>query len=67
MEKLAEEYAGKVKIAKLDVDANQQTARQFGIRSIPTVMVFRKGNVSKQLVGVRSIDDYRASLEKAVD
>lgn len=64
IEQLSDEYDGKVKIAKLDVDANQQVAMQFGIRSIPTVMLFDKGQVVDMLVGVRPKADYEASLKK---
>lgn len=64
IEQLSAEYDGKVKIAKLDVDANQQVAMQFGIRSIPTVMLFDKGQVVDMLIGVRPKGDYEASLKK---
>jgi thioredoxin 1 len=43
LEELAGEYEGKVKVGKLDVDANQQTAVRFGVRSIPTIMFFKGG------------------------
>jgi thioredoxin 1 len=66
IEDLASEYDSKVRIAKLDIDANQQVAMQFGIRSIPTVMVFDKGQVVDTLVGVRPKADYEASLKKAL-
>jgi len=51
VEAIAEEYAGKVKVCKLDVDNNQVTARNLGIRSIPTVMIFNKGEVVGNIVG----------------
>jgi thioredoxin 1 len=51
VEQLAEQYAGQVKVGKLDVDANQRTAAQFGVRSIPTVLFFRNGQVVDQVVG----------------
>jgi len=63
---LAEEFEGKARIAKVDVDANQQIAMQFGIRSIPTVMVFDKGQIVDTLIGVRPKADYEASLNKFV-
>ena len=66
IESLAGEYDGKVKIAKLDVDANQQVATQFGIRSIPTVIVFNKGEIVDTLIGVRSRSDYAGALDKIV-
>ena len=48
---LADEYAGKVKVGKLDVDANQHTAAAFNVRSIPTILFFRDGKVVDQVVG----------------
>ena len=52
VEAIAEEYAGKVKVCKLDVDNNQVTARNLGIRSIPTVMIFNKGEIEERLQSV---------------
>jgi thioredoxin 1 len=51
VEELANEYDGKLKVTKMDVDANPQTAMQYGIRSIPTLMVFKGGQVVEQIVG----------------
>lgn len=51
MEELAQEYDGKVKIAKLDVDENQQTAVKYGVRSIPTVLYFKDGAVTDTVIG----------------
>ena len=51
VEELASELEGKLKVAKLDVDNNQQTAMKFGIRSIPTLLVFKGGKVVEQIVG----------------
>ena len=51
LDQVAEEYAGKLKVAKVDVDANQALAQQFSIRSIPTMMVFKDGEVQDQMVG----------------
>lgn len=48
---LASEYAGKAKIAKLDVDNNQVIAAQYGIRSIPSLLIFKNGRVVDQIVG----------------
>ena len=66
IETLSEEYAGQVKIAKVDVDANPQVAMQYGIRSIPTVMLFDKGQIVDTFIGVRPKSDYAASLDKVV-
>jgi thioredoxin 1 len=51
VEQLADEYAGQVKVGKLDVDANTRTAAQFGVRSIPTVLFFKGGQVVDQVIG----------------
>jgi thioredoxin 1 len=51
VEQLADEYAGQLKVGKMDVDANQRTAAQFNVRSIPTVLFFRNGQVVDQVVG----------------
>ena len=66
IESLASEYAGRAKVAKVDIDSNQQTAAQLGIRSIPTVVLFKDGKVVDSLVGARSARDYQASLDKAL-
>ena len=51
VEELANEYEGKAKICKLDVDNNQQTAMQYGIRSIPTVLIFKGGQAVDSIIG----------------
>lgn len=51
VEQLADEYAGQVTVGKLDVDSNQRTAAQFGVRSIPTILFFKDGKVVDTVVG----------------
>jgi thioredoxin 1 len=51
VEELAAEMDGKLKVAKMDVDSNPKTAMQFGIRSIPTLLIFKEGKVVEQVVG----------------
>lgn len=51
VEELATEYDGKFKIGKMDVDNNPQTATQFGIRSIPTLLIFKGGKVVDTIIG----------------
>ena len=51
VEELSSEYEGKAKVCKLDVDTAQKTAADFGIRSIPTLLIFKEGKVADQLIG----------------
>ena len=51
VEELAGEYDGRAKVCKLDVDAAQKTAGEFGIRSIPTLLIFKEGKVADQVIG----------------
>ncbi|HMU42442.1 MAG TPA: thioredoxin [Ignavibacteriaceae bacterium] len=51
VEELATEYEGKIKIGKLDVDENQQTSIKYGVRSIPTLLVFKGGKVVDTIIG----------------
>ena len=51
VDRLAKEYAGRVKVVKLNVDENQRTANQFQVRSIPTFILFRDGKVAQRQVG----------------
>lgn len=56
LEELAKEYEGKIKLAKLNVDENPATTSKYGIMSIPTLMLFHKGQVVKQWIGVQGKD-----------
>lgn len=60
VEELAEEYKGKIKVAKMDVDHNRKTPARFGIRNIPTLIFFKGGEVVKTVVGANS----KTSLEE---
>ena len=51
LEEIAKDYQGKLTVAKLDVDSNPQTSMQYGIRSIPTLLIFKGGKVVEQMVG----------------
>ena len=51
VEEIAKEYEGKLKVGKVDVDNNPEISMQFGIRSIPTLMVFKGGKVVEQIIG----------------
>jgi len=64
VEFLAEEYKGRVKVAKMDVDHHQITPQQYGIRSIPTLLIFKGGKVVGQLVGAMPRSKLEAELQK---
>jgi thioredoxin 1 len=60
---IAEEYKGRVKVGKLDVDANTATGARFNVRGIPTLLVFKDGQVKEQIVG--AVD--KSVITKAID
>jgi thioredoxin 1 len=64
IDELAKEYAGKMKIGKIDVDANPKVATEYGIMSIPTIMFFKNGKVSNQVVGALSKLDLKRNIEE---
>lgn len=66
IEEVAEEYEGKVKVGKVNVDENQQVASQFGIMSIPTMLVFKDGEVVDQMVGALPKQEITGKLDAAV-
>jgi thioredoxin 1 len=66
VDQVASEYAGKVKVGKLDVDANQQTAFRYGIRGIPTILLFKGGQIVEQKVGAIQKAEFQKMLEKHV-
>jgi len=65
VEEIAGAYAGRAKVFKMNVDDNPQTPSQYGIRGIPTLIVFRGGQVKEQIVGVGP--NPKAQLSKALD
>ena len=66
MEKLATEYDGKAKFTKLDVDDSPSIANQFGIMSIPTLIVFRNGKPAEKFVGAAPAQHYRDIIERVL-
>ncbi|MBI5475606.1 MAG: thioredoxin [Ignavibacteriales bacterium] len=63
VEELAKTYDGKLKVAKIDVDSNPKTAMQFGIRSIPTLLIFKGGQVAEQIIGAVSKSQLISKVE----
>ncbi len=66
VEELAEEYDGQVTFTKLDVDANPKTAMEFGIRSIPTLLLFKEGKVAEQIIGAVPKSMLKKKLDKVL-
>ena len=66
VEELATEYDGRVAFYKLNTDENPRVASQFGIRSIPTLLVFKAGEVKGQIVGFRPKGDLKKRLDEAL-
>ena len=63
IEKIGEEYKGKVKVFKLNTDDNPQTAVQFRIQAIPTLLIFKGGKMVEQMVGVQPEKEIRLRLD----
>ena len=66
VEELADEYNGKVKFVKLNTDDNVQTASRYGIRSIPTLLVFKGGKAIGQVIGFRPKSDLKRTLDNVL-
>ena len=67
IEEMAGEYDGKAKICKLDVDHNQQVAQKYGIRSIPTLLFVKDGEVKEQVVGAQPKEQLKARLDNLIN
>ena len=66
VEEIANDYDGKVKVGKMDVDNNNQVAMKYGIRSIPTLLLFKNGEVVDQVIGNVGKDSIESMLSKAL-
>jgi thioredoxin len=66
IEELAKEYEGKVAVGKMNVDENQIPSSDFGVMSIPTVMIFKGGKPVKALVGAQGKQTYKTEIDKAL-
>ena len=64
LDDLAGEYDGKVRIGKVNIEDQQALATQFGVQSIPTLLLFNKGQVTEQMVGLRSKKDLKARFDR---
>jgi thioredoxin 1 len=66
LEDVAKQYSGKLKIAKIDVDANTEVPKKFNIRGIPTLMLFKNGNMEAMKVGAMSKSQLTAFLDSNI-
>ncbi len=67
IDEIASEYEGSVKVCKMDIDASPNTPRKFGVRGIPTLMLFKDGEVDSTRVGALSKSQLKAFLDSNVD
>ena len=67
VEQIAQEYEGKVTVAKLDVDSNNQLAAQYRVMSIPTMIFFKDGKEVERMVGVRPKAEFARTLDKMME
>ena len=65
VEELAGEYQGKAKVGKIDTDANRETTMKYGINAIPTILLFKDGEVAKKFVGMTNKQDMAEALDEA--
>ena len=65
IEKIAKEYDGRIKVGKVDTDANRDTALKYSISNIPTVILFQNGQATQRFVGLRPERDFKEALDMA--
>jgi thioredoxin 1 len=63
IDKLAKDYAGKVKVGKVDTDSNREVAMKYRIDAIPTVILFKDGQVAQKFVGLKKENEFKAALD----
>ena len=66
LEEIAKEYAGRMTVAKMNVDENQQTPQKYGVRGIPTLMLFKNGNIEATKVGALSKSQLTAFIDSHI-
>ena len=67
IDQLATEYQGKAKVGKVDTDSNREISVKYGIQAIPTVLLFKNGQVQKKFVGLTSKDQFKTALDQLVN
>ncbi|HAQ40041.1 MAG TPA: thioredoxin [Clostridiales bacterium] len=66
IEKLAKQYEGKIKVAKVDVDQQQELSIRYGIQSIPTVILFKEGKIEAKEIGVKPLNSFTKLLDSHI-
>lgn len=66
VEKIAKDYAGKLKVGKLNVDDNSETPQQYGIQGIPTLILFKAGKLATQMVGFQSEQKLKGAIDSVL-
>lgn len=66
IEELADEFAGRLKVGKVDTDANREVSMKFGISAIPTVILFKDGQMVKKFVGLQQKKDLKAAITEVL-
>ena len=64
LDELADEYGGRIRIGKVNIDDHQELAAQYRVSAIPTLLLFRQGEVAEQIVGLKSKRDLKASFDR---
>ena len=64
LDELAEEYGSRAKIGKVNIDEQQELAAEYSVRAIPTLLLFKQGQVAEQVVGLRGKRDLKTSLDR---
>ena len=67
IDELAQEYEGKLKVGKVDTDANREVSVRFSISAIPTVILFHNGEIVEKFVGLRSKKDFKVTLDRVIN
>jgi thioredoxin 1 len=65
IDQIAADYAGKAKVGKLDIDSNRGVVEQYGISAVPTLIIFRNGQVSQKFVGIKKPEDITRAIDAA--
>lgn len=66
IEELAKEYEGKIKVGKVNVDKNPNSASQFGVMSIPSIIIFKNGEPVKTMIGAQSRENFKKGIEEVL-